>query len=130
MEDEDEQLRRAIELSLQGASSPNPVGRAPVLEEDEELAQAIQLSLLAASQSNTSQLNSPKPGDACNRGTIFVLNEIRGMKGDANANCTTIRQIVQPVRTCPLIMDHRLLLKLPLLGGAGVPGCGLAHLLH
>ena len=35
--------------------------------------------------------------DARNRGKIFALNEIRGMRGDAIASCTTIRQIVQPV---------------------------------
>jgi hypothetical protein len=118
MEDEDEQIRRAIELSLQtSAASQGGAEDEKALDEDEELARAIQLSLASESLISGQSLRGGKStpsvpassrasdDDVCKRGTLFVLNEIKGMKGaDANAGCITIRKLVQPVR--PSTFSH------------------------
>jgi hypothetical protein len=107
MEDEDEQLRRAIELSLQSSAPSTAHLREDTvqLEEDEELARAIQLSLEGKCNTTGSVHRSSSlpaaartPDDVCMQGRLFVLNEIKGLRGaDANAGCISIRKLVQPV---------------------------------
>jgi hypothetical protein len=103
MEDEDEQLRRAIELSMQSSAPSTAHLREDTLEEDEELARAIQLSLEGKCTTGPVHRSSSLPAartadDVCTQGRLFVLNEIKGLRGaDANSGCISIRKLVRPV---------------------------------
>lgn len=102
MEDEDEQLRRAIELSMQSSAPSTAHLREDTLEEDEELARAIQLSLEGKCTTGPVHRSSSLPAartadDVCAQGRLFVLNEIKGLRGaDANSGCISIRKLVRP----------------------------------